>query len=358
MQLKCDDCQHVIELSDPEAKDLRYEMDCPLCGGYACNWQLVSRTLRGSASLQPGQQEPWNHSRGRPESSKSHQAAVRSPPAMAVRRQLLLESLQHPVALAFLAVSGLAIIYLLLLSPILVKRVWALVGLFVSVGAAGVAILWRYAALRSREYDQRLETIVGQREQEQLDERYQSLRTGFSDIDAVEGLKAVAALSHEYEQLQGVLSSEVDADPVSAASLTEPAVEALHQGLSALEDALEVKRTARSGTTRLQKKISDLKADIQNAGSGGVRAERLCIKRDTLASHLQRLELLEKLQLRVDQLMYQAGRCEASLHRTRLELVTIKTGSSQTSVDSVIDALQGTIRQAEEVQEELRNLGY
>ncbi len=88
------------------------------------------------------------------------------------------------------------------------------------------------------------------------------------------------------------------------------------------------------------------------------QAERLRIKEDTLASHRQRLGILEQLQLSVDQLLFQAGRCEASLHRTRIELAAIRIGSSETSVDSVTEALRRTIQQAKEVQDELRRLGY
>ena len=85
---------------------------------------------------------------------------------------------------------------------------------------------------------------------------------------------------------------------------------------------------------------------------------RLRLKEDTLASHSQRLAMLEKLQLRVEQLLYQASRCEASLHGTRVELAAIRTGSSEATVDSVTEALRRTIHQVKEVQEELRRLGY
>ncbi len=65
-----------------------------------------------------------------------------------------------------------------------------------------------------------------------------------------------------------------------------------------------------------------------------------------------------KLQLHADQLLYQAQRCEASLHSARTELATVRTGGAKTSVDSVIQTLQERISQVKEVQDELTRLGY
>ena len=82
------------------------------------------------------------------------------------------------------------------------------------------------------------------------------------------------------------------------------------------------------------------------------------IREDTLASHRQRLAMLDQLQLRAEQLLHLAGRCEASLHLTRIELAAIRAGSSENSIDSAVEALQETVRRAKEVQEELHRLGY
>ena len=135
--------------------------------------------------------------------------------------------------------------------------------------------------------------------------------------------------------------------------------ETYRRGLSVLEDALELMRAASTpGGERLEGEIAALEREIEKAKADEGQAERLKIKEATLASHRERLDMLDRLQLRVDQLLYQAHRCEASLHHTRVELAAIRTGGSEASVDSVVEALRGTIHQAKEVQEELRRLGY
>ena len=60
----------------------------------------------------------------------------------------------------------------------------------------------------------------------------------------------------------------------------------------------------------------------------------------------------------LNQLVSQAVRCQSTLNTTRLELAAIRAGGSETSVDSVIAALEGTIQRAKEVQEELKRIGY
>ncbi len=65
-----------------------------------------------------------------------------------------------------------------------------------------------------------------------------------------------------------------------------------------------------------------------------------------------------QLLLRVDQLLHQAGACEASLHRTRVEIAALRADSVESSVNAVIGTLRKTITQAKEVQDELKRLGY
>ena len=135
--------------------------------------------------------------------------------------------------------------------------------------------------------------------------------------------------------------------------------ETYRQGLSVLSDALELMEVAHtSDTERLKRDISGLEGEVEALKGDQSQAERLRIREDTLASHRQRLDMLGQLQVHIDQLLYQAGRCEASLHRARIELAGIKTGSSQTGVDSVIEALRDTLLRAKEVQDELKRLGY
>ncbi len=101
-----------------------------------------------------------------------------------------------------------------------------------------------------------------------------------------------------------------------------------------------------------------MEQQVEAMKGGETQTEWIRVSEDRLASRKQSLDLVDQLQLRVGQLLFQAERCEASLYRTRIEVAAIRTGSSETSVDSVIQALQATIQQVKEVQEELKRLGY
>ena len=63
------------------------------------------------------------------------------------------------------------------------------------------------------------------------------------------------------------------------------------------------------------------------------------------------------LDLRED-LLHLASRCEATLNLTRIQVVGIKTGGLESSIDPVVEALKQTVSWAREVQEELQKLGY
>ena len=50
----------------------------------------------------------------------------------------------------------------------------------------------------------------------------------------------------------------------------------------------------------------------------------LSIKEEELGFHRQRLDLLDRLQLCVNQVLHRTGRCEASLHHTRMDLAAFE----------------------------------
>ena len=67
--------------------------------------------------------------------------------------------------------------------------------------------------------------------------------------------------------------------------------------------------------------------------------------------------MLDQLQLSLVQLLFQTSRCEASLHRARIEVATIRPDGSESGMDSVIEALQETIDQVKQAQDERKRLG-
>ena len=106
---------------------------------------------------------------------------------------------------------------------------------------------------------------------------------------------------------------------------------------------------------RLEWEISEVTRELR---AGSEDDDRLQIKRDTLALHEQRLRLLDQLQLGADHLVLQARRCEASLQRTRVEIAAMRYGGAGESIDAVVDALNSTMREVIEVQQELKKFGY
>ena len=128
--------------------------------------------------------------------------------------------------------------------------------------------------------------------------------------------------------------------------------------MSVLGHALELVKTIQSPhNQRLRTEITNLENEILSIEEDDPQSARAQIKEQTLQSHKERLQLINRLELRVDELLHQANRCEATLHQTRIELAALKADSTETSISEVIQTLQNTILQAKEVQEEMKRLG-
>ena len=126
-----------------------------------------------------------------------------------------------------------------------------------------------------------------------------------------------------------------------------------------MADALRLTQAIRSSNAgRLKEKIVELEKEIQSLRIDGTPPAGLEIKETTIHSHQERLGLLGRQRLRVDELLYQSDQCEASLARTRIELAVLHAGSSETRVSAVTETLQKTIDRAKEVQAELKRLGF
>ena len=309
--------------------------------------------------------------RDRPEpeanlSERAQTSTFGSPSEPAIGRELLADAIQHPATLLPLAALIACGIYLLLLSPVFGGGLWAITLLALSGVVAAASFVWRYVFRHAEEYARRerermdLQDLeLARSRQQELVQRRADLDSGFLRIDSAAGLKVLRELATGYEQLQPALRRQSETDPLSMSQVPALAKETYRRGLSVLSDALELMDVAKTpGIERIEREVAELEKELEASKGDETRPERLSINEDTLASHRQRLEMLYQLRLRVDQLLFQAHRCEASLHRTHFELAAIKTGSSETGVDTVIEALQGTITQVKEVQEELKKLGY
>ncbi len=278
----------------------------------------------------------------------------------AIKKRLRLDAMKHPVTIISLVLSILFVIIAIL------GAWWAIIPAIIAGIAALASFFWRYSVRHNEEYAKRLGELVdlheqetGEREQSELTRLQQDIQAGFSRVNSFEGLKALQDLVHEYEQIQPLLEQEDDTDPMAVAHIPALAEETFRQGLGVLAGSLQLMREIRSlNNEKLKNEAVQLEQEIESLRDDESQTERLKILEATLASHKERLDMIAQQQVRVDGLLHQSDSCEASLHRVRIELATLRADSVDASASAVISALEKTISQAKEVQEELKKLGY
>ena len=300
-----------------------------------------------------------------PTQTENRRSSTKALSEEVIRKALRSDAIQHPVTIIPLASCLLSTVYILLYAPIFGGSIIAFLLIVGSGLAATGSFFWRFYIRFNEEFVKKTQELLdamdregGARYRADLRQKRERLQIGFLDGNCPEGLNVVQALVHEYEQLQPILASRRMSDPLSIAHIPV-LVEETHQlGLSVLGHALELVKTIQSPhNRRLRTEITNLENEILSLEEDDPQSARAQIKEQTLQSHKERLQLINRLELRVDELLHQANRCEATLHQTRIELAELKADSTETSVSELIQALQQTIHQAKEVQEEMKKLG-
>ena len=196
-------------------------------------------------------------------------------------------------------------------------------------------------------------------ETSQLDRTGRMLEKGFSEASSEAGLGALRQLEHEYRQLAPLMQRSRATDPLAGAQLPALVEETHRQGLSVLEDALELARTVNSADVdKLEGQAAQLELETRSLSENGEQDTRLKLRREALATHRELLEMIVRQTVRLEELLHQSQRCQTSLQRTRIELATLRADRSAANVDSVTDSLRKTISQARGVQDEMKRLGY
>jgi hypothetical protein len=187
----------------------------------------------------------------------------------------------------------------------------------------------------------------------------EGLRAVFSEINSSDGLSALQRLVYEYVQLQHFLERKRATDSIGLVHISASVEDTYRTGLVLLYDALELMRAVQPPEKRrLESEIHDLKEKIETLGTDASQQARVKLMEATLSSHLERLELMQNQCSRIEELLHVSGRCEASLHRTRMELAALKADDSESQVRAATESLRRTIDQAKEVREELKKLGF
>jgi hypothetical protein len=187
----------------------------------------------------------------------------------------------------------------------------------------------------------------------------EALEAGFSQINSSDGLSALQRLVYEYAQLQPLLDRRRAADSIGVVHISASVGETYRIALGLLYDALELMRAVHpSESRRLEAEVLQLEEKIEAFRTDQSEEERVKLMQATMISHLDRLDIMQKQRLRIEELLHLSGRCEASLHRTRMELAALRAADSEMNVNDATENLRRTIDQAKEIQEELKKLGF
>lgn len=292
-------------------------------------------------------------------------SSVESLSEKAIRKGLRSDAMQHPTTILPFALCILSFIYLVLYSPVFGGNLVPVILLIGSGIVAAGSYFWRYSIRYHQEHERRVQEIMElqdgerrEREQAELKELRDALQRGFLSVNSIEGLEALNELVHEHEQLQPVLDRRKETDPLSLVYIGTLAEQTYRQGLNMLGGALELTRAIHSShRENLESEIVELEREIESLRGDETQTARVSMKEETVASHRERLEMIEQQQLSKDKLLHQSDRCEASLARARMELAALKADSSEISVSALTGTLQNTINHTKEVQEELKRLG-
>ena len=266
-------------------------------------------------------------------------SAVENLSEASIRKQLRSEAVQHPATLIPLALAGLSMIHLIGISPFLIGPLGTIMVLVGSLVAGAGSFFWIYSIRHDTAYAKLVQEIMAQQGQEsreayqaELQQMREALRIGLTAIDSKAGLKALTDLDYEYEQLQLVLNRQDEPSSMSIAHIPGLAQETYREGLNVLSNGLQLSRAIHtSNKESLEAEIVQFEQDIGTLSMDYGQQMRVKIREENVASHQERLEMINQQQYRVDELLYQCDRCEASLSRTRLELASLQAGSSETT---------------------------
>ncbi len=292
---------------------------------------------------------------------------TRSLSEVEIKKALIFDAVQHPATSLPSTLFIMSAIWLGLWSHKFDGQVESLILLILSGLLAAGTFFWRCSiqynqryALKTKEVMALLEQRRSEREEEELKQWRETLQSGFANTSTSthDGTKALQQLVYVYDRLQAVVERKKPTDPLALAQIPALAEGTYRQGLRILTDALHLMTAIRSPENeRLEREIVEYEKELEVLKNDECEAPRVKMREETIASHRQRLELVNQQALRVDQLLHQSEICEASLHRTHIEIAALKANGMNSRVRMVTDTLKNTINQAKEVQEEMSRLG-
>jgi hypothetical protein len=277
-------------------------------------------------------------------------------------------ALQHTSTLVALTVTGLALVFLIVLSPeVGMRTVSAAIFVIGAVVTAG-CFAGRWSIEYQREQS-RVEAEAQEREREararqvarERDDQRQRLELGFAAIptaDGAQGAQVAEGLAEELDAILDLLDRSAGRPSLGLSALMPTLTEeTYHRGMSALSDALELLQVADG---RQRSRVQDELADVEDRLARGAYVDDRARTQDEhrRATQAQLLERLDQSRVRARDLVFEAERCEDALHEARIELASVRAGDTEIDVDVVVATLQDTIRRVRDVQDEMRKLSH
>ena len=273
----------------------------------------------------------------------------------AIRRKTSLEALQEPTTLLPLGVCIASGVYTMLLAPMVGGTVLGIAVIAGCGAAATVSYVSHYRRRYSRHVTEATRDMDEQyvrAEQAELDAQCELLRLGFAEVDDPEALHILTGLMAWYQRLCPPIRSRRSIDPLYMSLVPALAAEIFKSGLSALSYALELTRMTRTAKTDPYGEVSQTTKDDKGPGASQIEVADFRLGERWQASERARQAMLGKVHLQIEHLLQEAHRCEIALERAQVELTSVRMSGNGNNANAAIHALQRTISQVKEVQDE------
>ncbi|MFL6203801.1 MAG: protein kinase domain-containing protein [Acidimicrobiales bacterium] len=278
------------------------------------------------------------------------------------------DSLLDPLTLTGLTIAGLALIFLMVLSPELGMGGLAAAVLVLGGLAGAGSFAWRWSTARrqhqaqlAQEQTARDARAHAESVERDRSETRQRLREDFAQLtsdDADDGARTLEGLADEFAALTDLLKRVRDRPTVSISSrIPELAEDAYRQGMSVLSDAIgQLKVTDGAQSRDLPTELEEIEDRLARGAYSDERDRSRDQKRQSTTRRL--LDRQKEARQRARDLIFQAETCTAALAEAGIELASVYAGDTQVDTDAVVHSLEDTIRCVRDVQDELRSLGY
>ena len=194
----------------------------------------------------------------------------------------------------------------------------------------------QYHQVYARQMQEMMDLQVRERreaENRELQQKQETLRSGFAAIGSADGLSSLAQLVGEFGQLEALLARMTGADRMLVAQVPALAEETYRRGLSLLANVLELLLAIQWSNKRvLQAEADKLGGQIAHLRADDSQVERVRIREATLASHKNLLELIRRQELHAEEFLHKSDLSVAALRTTTMELAALKVGGSDIRV--------------------------